>query len=695
MRTLLPVLFGALASLASLGLLACDASGGDPSDVCATTDDCPTGTTCVDGRCRGGAVPDAGDPRDAGGERPDARPREATSLAIVPAAPTLVATGPGATLELEAEVTYDDGSTAPAATGFWSLASARLGSIDSTTGVFTAVGDLAGTVEVRFEAFGLEATETLTVEVRRTIVVDGAPADAEARFAAAPTATTEVEARRANVLYPLEGATFPKNVFPADVQWERGAEGDLYRVTLALGGASATAYLAHGGAGFGFHWPVERAAWRALAEAAPETPATLRVDRLEAATGELIPGAERSFRFADASIRGTIYYWDLFAGRIQRINGDGSGRESFMPNPPRRPADGAQCVACHTVSRDGTRMVAGMWGGGDFGAIFDLTTDLSGDPAPTLVPGGVQRFLTASFSPDNSRLVANQGVELFLMDGNSGARLPAGGAGLPSAGAAHPTWSPDGTQIAYAANHDGSWGVDFRRSDLGVIDVTGPDAFGAPRVIVDGGGRVVARPTWSPDSAVLAFQYSDHSRIREDLGGRSEPRAGGLRMATRDGSTVWNLETLNAGVENNYDPTFSPFDEGGYFWLAFVSTRDYGNAQVGTRGTGRRQLWVAAIRNAPAAGADPSLVPYWLPQQAVGEENMAAYWTEEPCRATGRSCATSDDCCSGFCRDTGDGPVCVPPDDVECSEMGEACRTDDDCCEGAGSCLGNVCSSLG
>jgi hypothetical protein len=674
-------------------LAACGSPSGGPGTSCTTSDECPSGAVCIDNRCRTGMTPpDAGDLVDA--PRPDARIRTATALAIVPGAPTLVADGPGATIDLDAEVTFDDGTVAPATTGFWSIADTRFGAIDSTTGVFTAIGDVSGEVEVSFASLGLEATDTLTVQVRRVVIVDGAPADAAARFDAATVATVDLPAREASVLYPLEGALFPQNVFPADVQWERGVEGDLFRVSLQAPNVSVTAYVAHVGAGFRFDWLVTRDAWRALAEAAPEAPVTLRVDRLESG-GELVPGTPRSFRFADASIRGAIYYWDLSNGRIQRIAGDGSGRESFMPNPPPRPADGRRCIACHTVSRDGTRMAAELWDGGDYGAIFDLTADLSGDPAPTIVPGGVQRFLTASFSPDNSRLVANAGVELFLMDGNTGARVAAGGSGLPTAGSAHPTWSPDGSQIAYAANHDGTWGVDFRRSDLGLIDVTAPDTFGAPRVIFPGGGRVVARPTWAPSSSLIAFQYSDHSRIREDLGGTSVPRAGGVRLVSRDGATVWNLETLNAGVENNYDPTFSPFDEGGYFWLAFVSTRDYGNAQAGTRGTGRRQLWVAAIRNAPSAGADPSLVPYWLPQQSLTEENMAAYWTEEPCRAEGRTCATSSDCCSGFCRDTGGGPICVPPDEVECSEMGESCRTNDDCCEGAGDCLGNVCSTLG
>jgi hypothetical protein len=80
----------------------------------------------------------------------------------------------------------------------------------------------------------------------------------------------------------------------------------------------------------------------------------------------------------------------------------------------------------------------------------------------------------------------------------------------------------------------------------------------------------------------------------------------------------------------------------------------------------------------------------------VHQENMAAFWAEEACRADGRGCTISGECCSGFCRDVGAGPVCVPPDIVECSHVGEACRTDADCCPGDGvTCVANRCSTLG
>lgn len=659
--------------------------------VCRVESDCSAGEQCVDARCR---------PRPDSGPRPDGSlfdggsdggRRTIVGIEIEPAAPVVRSVdGAPASIDLELVARYDDGSRGPLSGGFWSVASTLLGTIDGATGVFTAEGSLAGQVEVRVTALGLEAATPLTVEVRHEIVAEGVPGDVRDRFAATPITDP---ARQANVLYPLAGTLFPQNVQPPDVQWERGAEGDLYRVRLEVAGVEIDAYERHSGAGFAYHWPVARAAWRALAESAPETDVTLRVDRWEAASGELVAGTPRSFRFARAIIRGAIYYWDLAGGRIVRIRGDGSGLEAFMPSPPQRPSDGRRCVACHSISHDGRRMAAELWDGGDFGAVFDLTVDLSGDPAPTIVPPDRQRFLTATFSPDSSRLVASNGNELFLMHGETGARIPST---LPTTASAHPAWSPDGTLLALITNTNGGWAVDFTRGDVAVIDVAGTETFGAVRTILTGAPLVAARPTWSPDSQWIAFQHGEHSRAFEDRGPTtpSIPRPGVVRMVGRDGATVLELEALNGGERNSYYPTFSPFDEGGYFWLAFFSTRDYGNGQAGTRGTGRRQLWVSAISSRPSGG-DPSHPPYWLPQQNVHSENMAAQWAPEPCLADGRGCAASGECCSGFCRDRGEGAMCVPPDEVPCSEEGEACREDGDCCEGAGTCIANRCGSLG
>ena len=47
----------------------------------------------------------------------------------------------------------------------------------------------------------------------------------------------------ANLVYPLEGALMPQNVFPADVQWLTGNEGDVFEVRLEKPNALIRAFV--------------------------------------------------------------------------------------------------------------------------------------------------------------------------------------------------------------------------------------------------------------------------------------------------------------------------------------------------------------------------------------------------------------------------------------------------------------------
>jgi hypothetical protein len=141
-----------------------------------------------------------------------------------------------------------------------------------------------------------------------------------------------------------------------------------------------------------------------------------------------------------------------------------------------------------------------------------------------------------------------------------------------------------------------------------------------------------------------------------------------------------------------FQPRFSPFKQGGYFWLSFLSRRDYGNAQVGTRGANRQQIWVAAISENPQPNVDPSEVAYWLPGQNTASQNIAAYWAPRPCRQAGASCTVGTECCSGDCRNSGGALVCSPPPPERCRRLNETCGGTGDCCPNQGLvCLQNVC----
>jgi hypothetical protein len=628
----------------------------------------------------------------------DAGPaRTVTGVRIEPPTAELLAeNGAMPTQMFSAIMLYSDGTEAPARGPSFSIDNVSLGDLDAPSGLFAANGRIGGLATVSVTVPDGQggpdhmAGAMLRVRLESTLISDGI-ADAPTRFAAATE--TDDEARSARVVYPLDGVVFPQNVYPADIQWLNSADGDLFRIRLEKPHALATVYVAHDGLA---HWLVNTAVWNAIAQTDPSSAATVTVDRLEAASGEVIRGAPISMMFARAALTGSVYYWDIVAGRVQRID-DGSGTSvSLMPNPPPSPSTGERCVGCHSVSNSGRYMAGRLGGGENHGAIFDLTTDLTSNPAPTVWPinGSTQKWWFSSWSPDDSRLVitlrdaeASQ-RRLAFMDPLTGNLVTVSGT-LPSG--TQPAWAPDGTRIAYVANAD-DWGGEFTRGDLALVDVTGPDTVGASYVVHDGSslpdGRADSYPTWSPDSSTLAFAHG--------TGARSERDTSSLYLMFTGGS-VTHLSRASTPERLDYQPRFSPFAQGGYHWLSFLSRRVYGNPQIGnsTRPEGlRQQIWVTAIRIGASPGEEPSSVPYWLPGQNPRSANISAFWAPRPCRPDGDACAVGSECCGGDCRPPAGGgaPVCSPPPAERCRTSGETCTTTADCCADMNlSCIARVC----
>jgi len=529
---------------------------------------------------------------------------------------------------------FSDGKMQPLADAVFALddVGQRIGALAGTT--FSASGGAAGTGHVIATSQGKSGMTGVTVTVHTITLGTGVPPDAPGKLP--PTATPG--ALSPVVVYPLDGAVMPQSVAAPDVQFEGTAQmGDLFHVKLVAGGATVEAIVANA-TGFTWDWMPGPADWSLLTASAGAQPITVTVDHWDAQSG--LEGSNPvKVNLAAADVRGAIYYWDLSEGKMQRI--DDTGRNLAIPNPPPSPSDGTNhCVACHTISHDGRYLAGELWGGGLSGAVFDLSNPnvIMGNPAPTMAPVNTYNSLFSTFNPDATRLLINDGLSLKLIDPKTGMAVPTTGTPLPADKAAHPAWSPDGSLVAFVNNTDGTWAVDYTTGDLQVIPVGPGDMFGAPQTLVasstgDPAFKAPSWPTFTPDSMWIGYGAGTNSRGRNSVGmpAMEVVYPGSLFLVGRAGGTPVRLDNACSGQRNCYLPSFSPYDSGGYFWLVFYSVRDYGNAQAGTKGTQRRQMWVTAIdKSKLAAGGDPSSTPYWLPLQDPKTENMSAYWAAPP-----------------------------------------------------------------
>ncbi len=637
----------------------------------------------------------------------------AVSLAVTPPLAMIdVLNGTSAPIAFHAIVTYADMTTAPVS-ATWSVDRPDLGALDAS-GQLTASGTVGGEAIVTAKVAGLTATAKADVKLR--FDQDGAGvalSTADKTKFDAPDATAS-----GTMLYPYDKTVFPRGLLPPEIMWSGGAAGDVYRVHATENFVDASFYLK---ADPPSRFTMPTTIWNQLTQSNGGEDVQLEVERMSG--GAAHAAMKQTWTIAKGSLRGSIYYWAVNTGQLMKVAPSAasptvvfdSGASDVIGTPAAAGYTGApakpwetvgtnkRCVACHTVSKDGSTIAAVFEKTGSTASPWGTVDLTKATPPVVQMSPYASSTIYLGLTPDGAYSVANDvNMTMHLADAKTGATIPSALDAFTDH-VCDPAFSPDGKLLAFSSNVTGSYPVEFTRADLDVIDFTqGSKTFGARRQIVAGGSQEIAFPSFSPDSKWLLYQKGDYSRAKygttsvghNDLFMADVAKSvGEIPLAIASGA---GLDAKNQHLA--YQPTVNPVSVGGYTWVVFFTPRDYGNRMESTATSNptydnRKQLWVAAIDNDPKPGKDPSHPAFWLPGQDLTTTNMSGYWALEACRGNGTSCDQGFECCTGFCRPDGSGKLSCSPPTASCSAVGEKCAADADCCEApAAKCVGGFCA---
>jgi len=653
-------------------------------------------------------------------------PGDITNLTLSLSLEQTAVTVQGAPLSVAAHAQFDDGSLPQNIV--WSVSNTSLGSIGDD-GVFEANGYAAGTVVISAQVGSLVASQSLQISVDITKNPDNLGEAQRALLSqhgqGGPRGLGPDAAFR--FLYPYDNTVFPRGLAAPSLQFGSGGASATY-VKLTTDGFSYTAFA---NASAPLRVVIPEAVWRGVTSSASATSA-VKVQVSELVGGVVTGPIEQQWSIAQGSLKGAIYY-NTYRSPLASTGG-------VMRIRPGQNAEVLQkgCTVCHSVSSKGNVLVTGVnWDKNPIDSeAFDLAADGSSKVRRIVNDGRV--FAFGALTPDGTRLVAN-GIPTTeplprglsgpfasqFFDTKSGKAIDVPTLSSNVTYAVTPNFSPDGAHLAFN-NRDLSAG-----HTLSVLDYdssSSPPTFSNLRTILENPDKVVAWPSFLPDSAAIVFHEGDSFDTGKYQGGALYAD---LRLVGLDGKNPKSLARLN-GYDSSgnsylpygdaeeghldYEPSVLPVPVGGYYWVLFTSRRAYGNtiAPGGSVARGddkwgkpqgeeespspRKKIWLAPIDVDYPGKLDPSHPAIYLPGQELESGNMRAFAALQPCRGNGGSCESAAECCTGFCRQTGrtdDGPVlqCVPPPDNACSQEDEPCAVAADCCNSLDLCINKRCAS--
>lgn len=547
------------------------------------------------------------------GPTPTGDESTATLEVSPPTTELLILNGTPATQQYTATLVYADGSRED-------VTDETVFFVDSAFGSFT--GDTvsirtAGKTQVTGQRDSKTGNAQILARLESTRVDPSLPPNTPDLFEG-----TEDAARASTIVYPPADVIVPRNLGDFEAHWIDALGNDVFELSLRTEYSHVRVFVP-GGNGVPAAGPMPTFTafladeWIGAVGFEPQV--TYQVRSVQTSNPGIVgTTGPKLVKLSNQTLEGGLYYW----AAAQTNGAYGIYRHDMAK--PGQPAEeymttnqtSGRCVACHSLSRDGSKMAITYDGGNGAATTIDVATSTR---APDI---GQWNF--ATYSPDGSQLLTVFTGIISVRNATDGAVL----ANMPTTNyATHPDLSPDGTRIAYivAPGTPGA-GADWSFSGGQVFTRTYDPVnhtFGVETPLVAVGANNFY-PSWSPDGQYILFN-------RTDAGNAYNNANASLWVVKADGSAPpVELVTMNRGLGlTNSWGRWAPFPQtlgannDRIYWITVSSKRDFGVRLVGAQ---RPQIWMTAFF--PDRAGDPSAPAFRLPMQNIEGNNHIAQWTE-------------------------------------------------------------------
>jgi Tol biopolymer transport system component len=528
-----------------------------------------------------------------------------------PTTELLIDNGVPAQSGFTATLTYPDGDTRDVTSEVRFSVDTGYGTFAGSTLTMTA----AGKTQV-FASWSEKYASAVVIARLRNVRVDPSlPAGAAGWFGNA-----EDPSRAPSIVYPPDGVAMPRNLGDFEVHWT-DPQNDVFELSLKTEFADVRVIVPGGnGVVTSGSWTKFLAAeWLAAVGYEPSVSYRVRgvASQNPTTVGSTLP---RIVKLSNEPMLGGLYYW---ASTAQ--NGGAYGIFRHDMSQPGQEAEqfyttaqtGGRCVACHVLSRDGTRMAVTYDGGNGSATLVDV--------ASKQTKGEVRGWNFGTFTPDGSKFMAVQDGSLAVLDADTQQPLST----MPASGAiTHPDISVDGTRLVYVSKPSGGADWHFSGGKIMVRSFdTATNQFGPEQMLVSDTSNNYY-PSFSPDGHWVLFNRAPGSSSYHNA-------SASLWVIKSDGSApAIELVAANAGVGlTNSWGRWAPFQQTmgagneSMYWVTVSSTRDFGVRLIGAN---RPQIWMTPFYpQRAAAQQDPSTAAFRLPFQNIDGNNHIAQWTEQ------------------------------------------------------------------